>query len=167
MSVVRTATCACGDVQLQLTGEPIVSATCHCDDCQAGARQIEALPGVRQFRDKFGGTPMALYRKDRYRVVRGQQFLERLKLRPGSMTNRVVASCCNSALLVDFDRGPHWVSVFSQALDGVAPKPEMRLNTKFVAPGTILPDDVPAYATAPFRFVWKLIIAKLAMVMGR
>ena len=27
--------CRCGEVQLELTGDPTVQFYCHCDDCQA------------------------------------------------------------------------------------------------------------------------------------
>jgi hypothetical protein len=158
------ARCACGSVEIEMTGAPILTAACYCDDCQAGAREIEALPNARPFRDPHGGTPMSLYRKDRVRVIRGASFLHARKLRPKTLTNRVVATCCNSAMFVSFDRGPHWTSVFSTAFDGDAPPLEMRVNTGF-APGPV-PDDVPSYSGAPFGFVWKLVRARIEMLLG-
>ncbi len=101
-----------------MRGAPILTAACYCDDCQAGAEKLEALPGARPFHDADGGTWMALYRKDRHRVVRGAERLERTKLKPKSGTNRVVARCCNSAMLVDFDGGPHWISIYRPGYAG-------------------------------------------------
>ena len=45
-SPTMTATCACGRVELEAFGKPIVSTVCYCDDCQKGADQIEALPNA-------------------------------------------------------------------------------------------------------------------------
>ena len=53
-------------------------------------------------------------------------------------------------------------------LQGDAPPVEMRVNTKFVPAGSVLPNDgVPAYATASVKFVAKLIAGKIAMMLGR
>lgn len=43
-------------------------------------------------------------------LILGRMRLKRHKLKETSPTNRVVATCCNSAMFVTFDRGPHWVS---------------------------------------------------------
>src|SRR5690606_14860384 len=97
--------CACGQVRLAVAGAPIVTAACYCDDCQAGAAMIEALPEARPFRDADGGTYMALYRKDRYRVLAGDERLVRMKLREKSLTVRVGVTCCNSAWRAGFGAG--------------------------------------------------------------
>lgn len=106
------ATCACGEVEVRAFGKPIVSAACYCDDCQKGAAEIEALPNAPAVRDPDGGTAYTLYRNDRFECSRGAERLKRHKLKETSPTNRVVATCCNSAMFVNFDRGPHWVSAY-------------------------------------------------------
>ena len=161
---MTTIRCRCGRVEVTIEGEPIVTAACHCDDCQAGAARIEALPGAWTIKDEAGGTYSALYRKDRYRVTRGAELLRADKLRPGTATNRMVATCCNSGMFVSFDRGPHWIAVYRPPLGAAAPALEMRVNTRF-APGPV-PADVPGYRFFPFRFVWRLIRARLAMMAG-
>jgi len=40
------ATCICGSVEIEVVGTPIASVVCYCNDCQEGARNIEALPGA-------------------------------------------------------------------------------------------------------------------------
>jgi hypothetical protein len=55
-----TAQCSCGSVELEIIGAPIISVVCYCDDCQEGARQIEALPNARPVRDPDGGTIRSL-----------------------------------------------------------------------------------------------------------
>lgn len=164
----RLVSCACGGVQLAVSGAPIVVASCYCDDCQAGAAKLEALPGAWRVKDADGGTWAALYRKDRYRVVQGSERLERTKLRSGSPTNRLVATCCNSAMMIDFDRGPHWVAMYRPGFANPPPALEMRLQTRFAPdPAAIPADGVPAYRTFPPRFIGRLISARLAMLFGR
>jgi len=168
MADERELSCACGEVRIAVSGEPIVTAACYCDDCQAGAAQVEALRGARVIKDSDGGTWSALYRKDRYRVVRGAERLSRVKLRDGSPTNRVVATCCNSAMLVDFDRGPHWVAMYRPGFERPLPELEMRLQTRFAPDPEGLPrDGVPAYRMFPLRFIGKLLAARAAMALGR
>ena len=109
---VMTASCVCGRVKLKASGSPIISATCYCNDCQNGAAQIEALPHAPAVRDPDGGSSYILYRKDRFECTDGAELLRSFKLKETSPTNRVAATCCNSALFMNFDRGPHWVSVY-------------------------------------------------------
>ncbi len=119
---VQTITCRCGSVAVELRGEPIASLACHCDDCQAGARMLAALPDAAPVTDAAGGTPYLHYRKDRVRCTSGAPLLQRLKLRPDSPTNRTVASCCNTPMFVDVDRGlPFWVAVYRDRLGPAAP----------------------------------------------
>jgi hypothetical protein len=164
----RTLSCACGEVRIVVSGAPIVTAACYCDDCQAGAAQIEALPGARAIKDADGGTWSALYREDRVRVVQGVERLTRVKLRAKTPTNRVVATCCNSAMMVDFDRGPHWVAMYRPGYEGPKPPLEMRLQTRFAPDPRALPrDGVPGYRMFPLRFIGRLLAARVAMLVGR
>lgn len=165
MSLVRTARCSCGCVEIELRGPPILSACCHCDDCQASSRQIEALPGAPRILDAAGGTPCLLYRNDRVACTRGEHLLESHKLRPESATRRMVATCCNSAMLVHLDDILHWTPVYRDRVDD-APPLEMRVNTRFIPEGVELPGDLPSYRSFPLRFVTRLIGARIAMLFG-
>jgi hypothetical protein len=79
-SLIMTATCSCGGVELKAFGRPIVSSVCYCDDCQKGAGQIEALPNAGTVRDPDGGTAYILYRKDRIECSKGAELLRSYKL---------------------------------------------------------------------------------------
>ncbi len=104
-----TASCACGSVELATIGAPIVSNVCYCCDCQQGSRQIEALPNAGPVRDPDGGTAYILYRRDRIECSKGASLLKSYKIRESSVTNRVVATCCSSAMFMNFDKSPtHW-----------------------------------------------------------
>ncbi len=94
--------------------------------------------------------------------------MKRYKLMEESVTNRVVASCCNSAMFLDFDRGPHWVSLFRARIRGNAPAVQMRVQTKSRLTGAAAPsDDVPSYSSYPVKFVAKLVAARIAMLLHR
>lgn len=55
MGATRTARCACGDLRVEATGEPIIVSVCHCLDCQ------------RRSGSPFGAG--AFYEKARVRVL--------------------------------------------------------------------------------------------------
>ena len=161
-----TATCSCGRVELKAFGRPIVSSVCYCDDCQKGAGQIEALPSAGAVRDLDGGTAYILYRKDRIACSKGAELLKRFKLKESSVTNRVVAACCNSAMFVNFDRGPHWVSAYRARFHGELPPLQFRICTKFKPGGGVPADDVPSYRGYPPGLIVKLLASRVAMLLG-
>lgn len=162
-----TARCRCGSVELEAIGAPITSVACYCDDCQEGSRQIEALPNARPVRDPDGGTAYVLYRKDRVECSRGAQFLQGYKLNEKSATNRVVATCCNSAMFMNFDDSKHWVPVYRARFQGDVPPLQMRVQTKFKPENSDVPSDVPSYPAWPLKFMAKLVAARIAMLLRR
>ncbi|MDL2400027.1 GFA family protein [Rhizobium mayense] len=162
-----TATCSCGSVELKAFGKPIVSSVCYCDDCQKGAEQIESLPNAGAIRDSDGGTGYILYRKDRFDCSKGAELLKGYKLKETSATNRVVATCCNSAVFMNFDRGPHWVSAYRARFRGELPPLQFRICTKFKPDNTILPDDVPSYRSYAPGLIVRLLASRVAMLLGR
>jgi hypothetical protein len=162
-----TASCSCGSVELKALGAPIVSSVCYCDDCQKGSRQIEALPDAGPVRDRDGGTAYILYRKDRITCSKGAALLKNHKLKENSVTNRVVATCCNSAMFMNFDKGPFWVSAYRARFQKELPPLQMRICTKFKPDGVILPDDVPSYRGYPLRLMAKLLASGAAMLLRR
>jgi hypothetical protein len=166
-STKMIAACACGSVEIEASGAPIVSAVCYCDDCQEGARHIETLPGAAPILDPAGGSAYVVYRKDRVTCIKGAALLEPHKIRATSVTNRVVARCCNSAMLLNFDDGKHWVDIYRERIRGPAPPAQMHMCTRFARPVDDNPDDVPRYRGYPFKFVAKLIKARLAMSLAR
>lgn len=160
-----TACCPCGTVELEMTGAPITAIVCYCNDCQEGGRQIEALPNAAKVLDSDGGTAYVLYRKDRVTCSKGATLLKSYKIRAKSATNRVVATCCNSSMLVNFDDGKPWVSVYRSRIQGDAPPLQIRIYTKFKPAGPDISNDVPSYSTFPLRFPAQLVGAKIAMLL--
>ena len=157
-----TASCRCGAVAFEVAGVPIVRAACYCASCQEAGRQIEQMPGAPPVLDADGGTDFVLYRKDRVRCVRGGERMETRELKPKSPTRRMVATCCNSAMFLDFTKG-HWLTLYRDRLPEPLPPLEMRVMTADRREGVVLPQDVPNYATHSGKFMWKLLAAWAAM----
>ena len=164
---IKTASCACGSVELKAFGAPIVSAICYCTDCQTGSRQIEELPGAGTVHDPDGGTAYILYRKDRIECANGSELLKSYKIKESSATNRVVATCCNSAMFVSFDKGPFWISAYRARFQGHLPPLQMRICTKSKPEDLVLPNDLPAYPGYPLRLMAKLLASGATMLLRR
>ena len=155
--------CVCGAVEIEALGRPIAGVVCYCRDCQAAAQLIEAMPDASPFRASDGGTPMIIYRKDRIRCRSGSERLQKLKLRQGSPTNRWVATCCNSAMIVNFDDAKHWVDVFRARFAGSPPPLEMRVCTRSAASPIANPEGLETTLGYSARLVARLLLARLAM----
>lgn len=166
MTDIRTISCACGSVELEMRGEPILCAACYCDDCQEAGRRLEALPDAKPVMGRDGGTEYVVYRKDRVRHSKGAELLQRQKLRERSPTNRWVAGCCNSAMSVNFDDAKFWVDVYRVRFTGEKPPLEMRVSTRFKPEGATIPSDVAQYPGYPFKFIVRLLGSRFAMLLN-
>ncbi|WP_445242131.1 GFA family protein [Methylovirgula sp. 4M-Z18] len=167
MNVPRlTASCACGNVEIEAAGKPIATVICYCDDCQAAAQQIEELPGAASFCESDGGTAFIAYRRDRVRCIHGEPLLATLKLRDNSATNRKIATCCNSVMVLDFDDSKHWVDIYRARVKGSPPRPEMLVCTKFASDPLNNPDHMPASPGYSAQFMFRLLKARIAMLFS-
>jgi hypothetical protein len=157
-----SATCQCGKVEFQASGQPILASACYCTDCQEAGRQFEQLASAPRLLNPDGGTSVILYRKDRVQCVKGREFLEERRLKPESPTRRVLATCCNSAMFGDFTKG-HWLSMYRKRIAVSAPPLQMRVMTKERRAGVELADDVPNYEGFSGKFLVKLLTSWAAM----
>ncbi|MEJ0028227.1 MAG: hypothetical protein WDN01_19535 [Rhizomicrobium sp.] len=158
--------CLCGKVLFSADRAPILAASCYCGSCQKAGQEFANLPSAPLAMDADGGTPMVLYRKDRVRCEAGKEHLQEFRLKPDSPTRRVIATCCNAPMFLDFTKG-HWLSIYRKRLPDGAPPIEMRINTKERRADVVLRDDVPNYDGYPGRFMLKLILAWIAMGFRR
>jgi len=167
-SETHSLRCTCGEVAFEVTGDPILTGVCYCDDCQAGGKRVEALPNAAPALDADGGASYLTYRDDRFRCVKGQALLKGYKLRDTSPTQRYVATCCNAVMYLKYKRG-HWVSTFRKRYDvqDDLPAIEMRTNTRFRTSTLPLPQDAPSYTRFPLRLFYRLFAARIAMARGR
>lgn len=159
--------CQCGAVECVGQGAPIGTAVCYCDDCQAAGREIEALLGATSVLDPDGGTALTLFRANRFSATFGAEKLVPHKLRPDSVTNRMIASCCNSAMYLSFEKGPHWVSALRNRFVGTKPPIEYRHMTKYRTSPLPYPDELKTYPKFPVRFLALVLRDWVAMKLGR
>ena len=159
--------CACGAVECVGQGDPIGTAVCYCDDCQAAGHRIEAMPRAGPVLDPDGGTTLTLFRANRFTLAKGSENLVPHKLTPGSITSRMVANCCNSAMFLSFDKGPHWVSALCNRIVGEQPAIQFRHMTKYRTSPLPYPDDIKTYPKFPLRFLGLVLRDRVAMALGR
>jgi len=156
-------TCACGRVALEVRGEPIVSVECLCTDCQKAGSFLQSLPGAPPVLDRNGATRFVLHRKDRIRCASGRELLREHRLSNDSPTRRVVATCCNTPVFLEFANG-HWLSLYGGLWPAATLPPlEMRTMTRSRPAGVVLPDDVPNPGSHSIAFYWRLFRAWAAM----
>lgn len=117
--------------------------------------------------DADGGTALTLFRASRFTITRGHDKLAAHKLRPDSATSRMVARCCNSAMFLAFDKGPHWVSTLCNRFTGQRPTIQYRLMTRYRTVTLPYPDAVSTYPKFPIRFLAAVLSDWVAMKLGR
>ena len=161
-----SAVCQCGKVKLEAVGRPILTGSCYCTSCQEAGRRFEQLASAPPVLNPDGGTDFVLYRKDRVQCVTGQEYLEEHRLRPDSPTRRVVATCCNSAIFLDFTKG-HWLTMYRDRFPTGAPPLEMRVMTEERRGAIELADALPNYDGHSGKFMLRLIAAWIAMGLRR
>jgi hypothetical protein len=164
------AHCACGRVVFEGKGKSLGVIACYCDDCQAVAKQIDALPGGHSGVSSDGGTVSKLFRKDTVRCVRGEELLKGHKLRPGSPATRELATCCNSNMTTRFDNWLPFTAVRTHSVNVESVQPELCINTKFAPDATKLVHTAPQYAKIPPRLGLKVagaaIVLSLLKIQG-
>lgn len=155
--------CACGALELIVSERPIASVECCCDSCRAAGARLERLPGAKSVVDRHGATRFVLYRKDRIRFTACVDHLKPFRLSAGAGSRRVVASCCNAPVFLEF-KGGHWLSLYGGLWpEGTLPPLEMRTMTGDLADASILPGDVPNLERQSLSFYAKLLKAWIAM----
>lgn len=163
MNQETTLTCNCGDVALQLIGKHILSTECYCDSCRQAGTYLQSLPSAPVLLEENGATRFVLYRKDRVRCLKGADDLSEYRITPDSKTRRVVATCCNTPMFLEFMQG-HWLSLYGRRWLSVAlPELEMRTMTSDLPDEVGFSDDVPSHKRQSLKFFMKLIGAWITM----
>jgi len=163
----HVAACACGIVRFEALGDPFFAAACYCSDCREAAAKVTALPGASPLAEPDGGTECLLYRRDRIACTKGEERLIPMKLSPKSKTKRLVASCCNSAMVMAFEDSRHWVSAYRRRFEGDPPPIEARICMGEVNEAEVTPNGSPRFARYPARMMLKLLGARLAMTFRK
>jgi hypothetical protein len=167
-SQVFHAHCACGRVEFEGTGAPLAMLACYCDDCQAAAKQIDAMPpSAHSGMLADGGTISMCFRKDLVRCTRGSELLIEHKLRPRSHTKRSIASCCNSNMSTGFDNWFPMAALRTFSVNVESVKPQCCINTRFAPDVSKIMHDVPRSARVPPGFLLKLLAATATLALLR
>jgi hypothetical protein len=155
--------CACGRVRIFADGPPIASDECYCNSCRAAAARLQALPGAPAYLGALGGTRFVEYRKDRLDISDDSKVLKEFRLTDKSTTRRVVASCCNTPVFMEFRNG-HWLGLYGHLWAAPSLPPlEFRTMVSDLSDSSTLPDDVPNAKTQPVSFYWRLLKAWVSM----
>jgi hypothetical protein len=158
-----TIACLCGRCRITLSGQPILAAECHCESCRRAADAYETLPGAPKERSATGGVPYILWRKDRVGPIVGEELLASYRLKTKAKTRRVVATCCNAPMFLEFSAG-HWLSLNAARFPaGQRPAMEFRTVTADRGEAPPLPDDIPNLRGHNGRFLLRLLGAWAAM----
>ena len=165
--MTQTLSCSCGEVRLAVEAAPIASVECCCTSCREAGTRLARLPGATLVLGPLGATRFELYRKDRVRVLEGQQRLGEFRLSPKAKTRRVVATCCNAPVFLEFSGG-HWISLYGSLWpEGTLPPLQMRTMAGDLPDPSVLPDDVPNARSHSLPFFAKLLGAWIAMGFRR
>jgi hypothetical protein len=163
VSAVTNLSCRCGKVHIEAIGAPILCAECCCTSCRQAAAKFRSLPHSPETLTPDGGIAYVLQRKDRVRIVSGLEHLREFRLSADSSTRRVIATCCNTPIFLEF-KGGHWLSLYAGLWpDAQRPLVEMRTMTSDLADPATLPSDVPNMKTQGGTFMFKLLWAWIAM----
>lgn len=154
--------CECGRVTASVTGKPILHAACYCTSCRTAGLAFAEAPGAPSVVGADGGTDLVLYRKDRVGRFSGGELLREHRLTPDSPTRRIVASCCNTPMFLEFTKG-HWLSLYAGRLSGPLPPLDMRVMTADRVDNSPLPADVPNHPARAAGFMVKLLASWAAM----
>lgn len=106
---------------------------------------------------------MVMYRKDRVQCGKGAARLREFRLTDTTKTRRVVATCCNTPMFLDFTQG-HWIDLYGHLWPEEALPPlQLRTMTGDLDDPSHLPHDVPNLKTHSPKFFLRLIGAWAAM----
>lgn len=163
MSDVQKISCTCGKVGLEVSGTPIISSECCCNSCRAAGKNLEQLQGAPKIVNSYGATRFMLYRKDKIRFLSGHDLLAEYRLKPDASTRRVVATCCNTPVFLEFENG-HWLSLYGNLWPETALPPiELITVTGDLQDKSRLPKDIPHGKLPTLSFYAKLLGAWIAM----
>ncbi len=155
--------CTCRQTRLEVEGSPIASVECCCTSCREVSEKIQSLDGAPNILTAYSATPYVMYRKDRVRFVSGVDQLKEIRISPKAPTRRVVATCCNTPVFLEFSHG-HWLSMYAGIWpEETRPPVQMRTMAADLLPGVTLPEDVPNAKKQSFGFFVKLLGAWIAM----
>lgn len=127
--------CFCGAVEVEVQGQPVAAAICHCESC----RQWHSAPL----------NTWAAWPTDKVRVTAGpDQLVEYNKHGPDGPSGRTFCKCCGSAI---FNRKPAYgmTVVYATLLEGSGLRYEPTFHS-FYGEGVMhVADGLPKFSDLP------------------
>jgi len=129
---VHSGQCMCGAVQIEVTGEPLWTASCHCSDCRA-------VTGAD--RSAFAG-----YAADKV-IITGNTYIEY----PGAKgTRRGFCSTCGSRITCQGDSWANETHLHTGVMENAGElAPAVNVYVKDKLPWVELEAGLPAFQTTP------------------
>ncbi|KAI0554386.1 DUF636 domain-containing protein [Xylaria curta] len=115
--MATTGSCMCGDIRYQFTGEPAVTALCHCVDCQ-----------------KWTGsafTSNAVVPRTAFSVTQGTPRSYDVTGASGKINKHFFCSNCGSSLYTELEVMPDMTCVKAGGLDGGAANLGNKIGVEF------------------------------------
>ena len=110
MSETHKATCYCGTVEIEASGEPLDMGYCHCENCR-----------------RYSTAPVSiftLWKPESVKITKGEQFLGKFK--SSEMSDRRYCMKCGSHVMIDHPT--LGLADIRAPLSGLAFKPTVHLN---------------------------------------
>ena len=125
--------CFCGEVELEVTGTPVVTGYCHCEDCRAWS----AAP-VNAF---------SLWAPDSVRITKGEAHIGTFNKTDSAY--RKYCTSCGGHLMTDHP-GMKLVDVYTSVLRGFDQEPTLHVHyeTKTIS----VRDGLPKFKDLPADF---------------
>jgi len=124
------AGCFCGAVEVEVTGKPMFSGYCHCDDCQAwSAAPINAF---------------SLWKSDGVRIIRGEAELGTFNKTEHSY--RKFCKHCGGHVMTEHPR-MRLIDVYANLLKGYQHQPTLHAN--YASKMVSVRDGLPKYSDLP------------------
>jgi len=129
----KKASCFCGSVELEISGEPSVMGYCHCKDCAA-----------------WSATPInsfSLWDPEKVKITKGEENVETFFKTEHSM--RKFCTKCGGHLMNDHPDS-NLVDVFAVIIEGFNFNPSMHVN--YESKSVSIKDGLPKFKDLPKEF---------------
>jgi len=130
-----TGSCSCGTVRYEYTADPVITANCHCRDCQrAGGAGFASVLGVP---------------KDALKITGEVKYFD-LKGDSGKTISRGFCPNCGSRLFSTPEAAPTMMGIAAGSLDdGGWYKPGMDIYTSSAQPWAHMDPALPKFPKMP------------------
>jgi len=129
----KKASCFCGSVELEISGDPSVMGYCHCKDCA-----------------EWSATPInsfSLWDPDKVKITKGKENVETFFKTEHSM--RKFCKKCGGHLMNDHPDS-NLVDVFAVIIEGFNFNPSMHVN--YESKSVSIKDGLPKFKDLPKEF---------------